>query len=996
MNFQKLNNLGGWFACMVALISYTLTVEPTASFWDCGEFIACAFKLQVPHPAGAPFFLLIGRVASLFAGGDVTKVALMVNMVSVLASAFTILFMFWTISLLARKVISKKAEELSATETILVLGASMVGSLVYAFSDSFWFSAVEAEVYGMSSFFTAIVVWAAFRWELIEDEAAANKWLLFIAYLVGLSIGVHLLNLVTIPALGLVYYYKRTGKVTLKGGIIAFLVGMFILAVVNVGVITGIPSLSFFFEKLFVNSFGLPFSSGMIFFVIVLIGALVYGIIYTSKKGKSMANTILLSSAFVLIGYSTYTIALIRSNYNPPINENNPSDVLNFVYYLKREQYGSRPLLYGPIYTANLTEIKKGTPNYKMGKDKYEIYDYSPEYEWDAKGKMLLPRVWSQDPNHMAIYRSMLNLGEGQRPSLFDNLGFMFNHQFGHMYWRYFLWNFWGRASDIEGTKATNLFESKSSLPSSIQHNRGRTNFFALPIILGILGLLYQYFKKERDFLILLLLFFFTGLALVIYLNSPPVEPRERDYIYVGSFYFFAIWIGLGVMGLGEYVLKFIKNGRTNAIAATGLGLIVPIIMVSQTWKGHDRSGRYHQIDFAKNLLNSCEKNGILFTGGDNDTFPLWYVQEVEGFRTDVRVCNLSLLGTEWYIEQMKRKTYESEPLPISLNMDNYNKGINDQIPFVKNPNPQVQAGINLPQFLNLVKTNDPAIQVPISTGETINTLPSANFYFDYDAAKVANMSFIPEKYKSALTGRVEWNFGEKDILKNDLIVLDIIAQNQWKRPIYFAGTLPPSSYLNLKEYFQVEGYAYRLMPFKMEGARDGFVNTDVMYDRMMNKMSWRNLDNPDVYYDSETFLKVPIITARFSFIRLADQLIREGKKDQARKVLDHSMKVMPDKSIPYDQLSANYPIFYYEIGDNKKAREIADVIVKRADEELTYFIEKSRAANDRQWGNSNIQSTIQFNMRNIQLLYSTSEQFDKEAAARYKVIYDKHLAKLQ
>ncbi len=992
MNFQKLNNLGGWLVCLISLVCYTLTVEPTASFWDCGEFIACAFKLQVPHPAGAPFFLLIGRMASLFAGGDVTKVALMVNMVSVLASAFTILFMFWTISLLGRKIIGKKAGELSSSETILILGASMVGSLIYAFSDSFWFSAVEAEVYGMSSFFTAIVVWAAFRWEIIEDEAAANKWLLFIAYLVGLSIGVHLLNLVTIPALGLLYYYKKTKKVTVAGGIGAFLVGMFILAVVNVGVITGIPSLSFFFEKLFVNSFGLPFSSGMIFFVIVLIGALVYGIIYTSKKGKTMANTVLLASAFVLIGYSTYTIALIRSNYNPPINENNPSNVLNFVYYLKREQYGSRPLLYGPIYTANLVGIKRGEPNYKMGKDKYEIYDYSPEYEWDSKGKMLLPRVWSQDESHIAIYENMLNLAKGQRPGLADNLSFMFNHQFGHMYWRYFLWNFWGRASDIEGTKATNIFEGKSSLPPSLKENRGRTNFFALPLILGVLGMLYLYFRRERDFLVTLLLFFFTGIALVVYLNSPPVEPRERDYIYVGSFYFFAIWAGLGVMAIAEYALKFLKDKKTNAIAAGALGLIVPVIMVGQTWKGHDRSGRYHQIDFARNLLNSCDKNAILFTGGDNDTFPLWYVQEVEGFRTDVRVCNLSLLGTDWYIDQMKRKTYESEALPISLNTENYYKGINDQIPFVKNPNPLVQAGISLPQFLNLVKTNDPAIQVPISTGETINTLPSANLYFDFDASKVAAMGFVPEQFRPAVTGRVEWNYGETQILKNDLIVLDIIAHNDWKRPVYFAGTLPPSSYLNLKEYMQVEGYAYRLMPYKVEGARDGFVNSDVMYNNMMTKMSWKNLDNPKVYYDSETFLKVPIITARFAFIRLADQLIREGKKEEAKKALDHSLKVMPDASIPYDQLSANYPVFYYEVGDKKKAREIADVMIKRADADLSYFEKKSEASNDRQWGNSNIRSMIQYNYRIIQQIYSTAEQFDKEAAAEYRKILEKYM----
>ena len=922
MSFKSLNNIGGWVVFAIALITYTMTVEPTASFWDCGEFIACAFKLQVPHPAGAPFFLLIGRIASLFAGSDVTKVALMINMVSVLASAFTILFMFWTISLIGRKIIDKTAETIEIGDTIKVLGAAAVGSLVYTFSESFWFSAVEAEVYGMSSFFTAIVVWAAYRWELIEDPAKQNKWLLFIAYLVGLSIGVHLLNLVAIPALALLYYFKKSKNINFKGGFLAFMAGMVVLGVIMVGLITGLPTLGFSFDKIFVNTFGLSFGSGMIFFVILLIGALAYGIYYTQQHQKAIASTILLSFAFVLIGYSTYTIALIRSNYNPPINENNPSSVLNFTYYLKREQYGSRPLLYGPIYTAQLTAINKGEPNYKVGKDKYEAYDYNPEYVWDQNGKMLLPRVWSQDPAHINLYESKLKLNKGQKPNLFDNLKFMFTHQFGHMYWRYFIWNFWGRASDVSDTAATNIFESKKDIPAMYANNKGRTNYYALPLILGILGLFYIYFKKEKDAIVMFLLFFLTGLALVVYLNSPPVEPRERDYIYVGSFYFFAIWIGLGVMGIAEYVLKFIKNNSVKSSVATVVALGVPLLMAKQAWVGHDRSDRYHQVDFAKNLLNSCEKNAILFTGGDNDTFPLWYVQEVEGFRTDVRVCNLSLLGTEWYIDQMKRKTYESEALPISFSIDNYNKGINDQIPFVKNPNPQIQAGINLKEFLNLVKNNDPAIQMQVSSGEMINVLPSPNLYMDQNSEEIARMGFIPEKYKALVKDRIEWNFGERDILKNDLLVLDIIAQNNWKRPIYFSGTLSPSSYLNLKEYCQLEGYAYRLMPFKLVGAKDGFVNTDIMADRLNNKMSWKNLNNPNVYYDSETYLKVPMVTARFAFLRLVDQLVRDGKKAEAEKFLDKSLEIMPDNSIPFDQLVGNYPIFYYEIGKPEKAKK--------------------------------------------------------------------------
>ena len=991
-NFTRLNNIVGWAIFAVALLTYTLTVEPTASFWDCGEFIACSYKLQVPHPAGAPLFLLIGRMASLLAGGDVTKVALMVNMVSVIASAFTILFMFWTISLLARKVFGKKGEELNTTEIILVLGASAVGALVYTFSDSFWFSAVEAEVYGMSSFFTAIVIWAAFRWEIIEDEAQANRFLIFTAYLVGLSIGVHLLNLVTIPALGLVYYYKKAKKITWKGGIVAFLVGMVVLGVVNVGVITGFPSLGFTFEKIFVNTFGMPFSSGIIFFVILLIGSLAYGIYYTQKKEMEIANTALLSFAFVLIGYSSYTIALIRSNYNPPINENNPSNVLNYVSYLKREQYGSRPLLYGPVFTGKLESIENGEPIYKMGKDKYEIYDYKPTYIWGANSESLLPRMWSTDAGHQQIYRREMGLSPEQKPTLFTNIGYMFKRQMGYMYWRYFAWNFWGRSSDIEGAGPTNIFESKDNLPPAIKENKGRTNFWGLPVFLGILGLLYHYFKRERDALVMFLLFLFTGLALVVFLNSPPVEPRERDYIYVGSFYIWAIWVGLGVMGLFDYALKFIKNSQTRAIGATAIGLAVPVIMGTQTWKGHDRSGRYHQIDFAKNLLNSCAKDAILFTGGDNDTFPLWYVQEVEGFRTDVRVCNLSLLGTDWYCEQMKRKTYESDALPITFTTDQLLSGVNDQIPFVE----RLKDPIDLKDYLELVKKNDPIIQIPLTTGESINSLPSDSLFLNYNIEDVKKLGFVPKQFEPYLSGQITWSIGKRDLLKNDLMQLEMIAQNNWKRPIYFSGTLATDNYLNLKDYMQLEGYAYRLLPIKVSQGDDGFANTDVMYDNLLHKMSWRGMDNPNIYYDSETYLKVPIITARLAFLRLVDQLVREDKKAKAKEVLDYANKVLPDKSVPYDQLCSNYVMYYFEVGDNKKAMEIAETITKRADGNLAYFTEKSKYSSA-EWMPDNVQDYLQINLRNLQVIANIcNRNKQEEAAKRYEAIYNKYYSRIQ
>jgi hypothetical protein len=985
-NFQRLNNIGGWSVFAIALLTYTLTVEPTASFWDCGEFIACAYKLQVPHPAGAPFFLLVGRMASFLAGGDVTKVALMVNMVSVITSAFTILFMFWTISLLARKIFGKTGNELNSTETILVLGASVVGSLIYTFSDSFWFSAVEAEVYGMSSFFTAIVIWAAFRWELIEDEAAANRWLIFTAYLVGLSIGVHLLNLVTIPALALIYYFKKAKNITWKGGIIAFMIGMVILGIINVGIITGLPSIAFSFEKIFVNNLGMPFSSGSLFFVILFIGVLAYGIFYTQKKEKVIANTVLLCLAFIMIGYASYTIALIRSTYNPPINENNPSNVLNYVSYLKREQYGSRPLFYGPVFTGQLEAIENGEPVYKMGKNKYEIYNYRPNYVWAPNSESLLPRMWSSDPSHKAVYMQEMGMSEGQKPTLFTNIAYMFKRQMGYMYMRYFLWNFWGRAADIEGAGPTNIFESKAKLPSSLRDNKGRTNFYALPLILGIIGFLFHYFRREREALVLLLLFLFTGLALVFFLNAPPVEPRERDYIYVGSFYIFAIWAGLGIIGIYEWFLK--KMNKSGAIAASGIGLAISVLIVSQTWKGHDRSGRYHQIDFAKNMLNSCAPNAILFTGGDNDTFPLWYAQEVEGFRTDVRVCNLSLLGTDWYCEQMKRKTYQSEALPVTFTTDQLLSGINDQIPFIE----RLKQPINLKEYLELVKRNDPAIQVPLQNGESINTLPSDSLFLNYDIENVRKLGFVSKQFEPYLTGQMMWNIGKRDLLKNDLMQLEIIAQNNWKRPVYFASSLAPDNYLNLKDFMQFEGYAYRLMPFKVsEGGEEGFIDTDLMSEKMLKKMAWRNTENPNVYYDSETYLKVPVVTARIAFSRLASQLIAEGKKEKANQILDYANKVLPDKTIPYDQLCSYYVMSYFEIGETKKAMQIAEAMAKRAEENLIYFAPKL-GTKDAQWMPDNVRQYVEISLRNLQVLGSILHQNKQEATAkRYEELFNRY-----
>ncbi len=978
--FKRLNTLTGWLVFAVALFTYASTVERTASFWDCGEFIACSFKLQVPHPPGAPFFLLLGRIFSMFSFGNLTNVAYWVNMASALSSALTIAFLFWTITMLAQKLLGKQERDYNTADTLLLIGTGAVGALAYTFSDTFWFSAVEAEVYGMSSFFTAIVVWAAFKWERIEDEAAANRWLIFIAYLTGLSIGVHLLNLVTLPALALIYYFKKYPKPTFWGGATAAGIGLVILAIINAGIIPGLPGMAFAVERLFVNTFGLPFNSGVIFFTVAFLGAIVYGIIWSARSKRVIWNTSLLSLAFVLIGYASYMQVLVRADFNPPINENDPSDALNFLSYLRREQYGSRSLLYGPVFTARPIDQKQGAAMWKKEGNQYVVFDHQPEYIYSPGDEMLFPRVYSSQQNHPALYRQMLGLAEGQKPTMGDNLKYLFSYQLNHMWWRYLMWNFAGRESDEEGAGYLLPWSTDAGTPDLLKNNKARDNFYMLPFALALFGIAFQYFRRRRDFLIVGLLFLFTGIALQIFLNSPPSEPRERDYIYVGSFYFFAIWLGLGVMALAEGIRTYVKSDVARNGLVAGVCLLVPLMMGAKSWDNHNRDKRYQSVDFAKNLLNSCAPNAILFTGGDNDTFPLWYVQEVEGFRRDVRVCNLSLLGTEWYIQQMKRKTYESDALPISLEYDNFNKGKNDIVPFYEVPG--VKNGIDLKQYINLIKTSSPAVQVPLTNGDMTSILPSSVLFLPIDKAAVDKAGFVPPMLRPLMRDTLQWTIGKKDLYKPDLIILDMIATNNWKRPIYFSSTLASDNYLSLKSYMQLEGYAYRLMPVAIEGATDGYVNSTVMYNNMTKKTFWREFDNPDVYYD-ETYKGPPVISARIAFFRLADQLIREGNKAKAKEVLDYSLRVIPDKSIPYDQISSNYVRFLFEVGDSKKALEIADVMATRADQALTY----DKSGNGNRFGNPDSDLYI------LQTIVEACKSAKQTAAAnKYEAIFQKHI----
>lgn len=978
--FKKWNNITGWAVFFTAFLTYALTMERTASFWDCGEFIAAAFKLQVPHPPGAPFFLLVGRLFSMLALGDVTRVAYWVNMVSVLSSAFTILFLFWTITLLVRKFLSKSEEELSKSDVVLIIFSGITGALAYAWSDSFWFSAAEAEVYGMSSFFTAIVIWAVFRWEQTQDLATANRWLILIAYLTGISIGVHLLNLVTIPALALVYYFKKYPKPTLWGKILAFSCGLGILFIINSGIIPGLPDLAGKFEIFFVNTLGLLYHVGIIFFIVLFVGTLSWSIRYAHQKEKVLLNTALLSLVFVLVGYSSYVMVLVRSEYNPPINENNPSDVLRFVSYLKREQYESRPLLYGPSFTSKPVSQERGAPVYRKKDGKYVIIDYRPVYTYEPGSNILFPRMYSSLPGHPQLYQQMTGLAEGQKPTMKHNLTYLLGHQMGHMYWRYFLWNFVGRESDQEGAGTLMPWQISSQFPSSIAGNKAHNNFLMLPFLLGIAGLVWMYGKRRNDLLVLGLMFVLTGVGLVVYLNSPPAEPRERDYIYVGSFYIFCIWIGFGVMAVAAFLQKAVQVTRLRTAIAVAAGLSVPVIMLVKGWDNHDRSNRYHSVDFARNLLNSCAPNAILFTGGDNDTFPLWYLQEVEGVRTDVRVCVQTFLGIDWYIEQLKRKINKSEALPLSLDMDDYATGKNEFVPFYEIP--AVKNGINLKEYLDLINQENKAIQVPLTSGDMTSILPSSTLFLPVDAQKVKAMNIVKNELLPILTDSMSWNIGTKDLYKSDLVMLDIIATNNWKRPVYFSSTMGATHNLGLQEYMQLEGYTYRLLPVRVQGVSDGYVNSEIMYDNMMKKMKWRSLDKPEVYYD-DTYRGSPVATARISFLRLAGQLIAENELKKAKEVVNTAMTVMPDDTIPFDQYSVGFVGMLFDLGENKKALDSARIMALRSDENLSW-IKKNGGVRNRD---------VNVDLYMLQTIVQECKRAKQDAAAKqYDAIFKKHL----
>ncbi|MBC7487918.1 MAG: DUF2723 domain-containing protein [Cytophagaceae bacterium] len=941
MNYQRINNITGWLVFAIATIVYVLTLEPTSSFWDCGEFISTSYKLMVPHPPGAPIFLLIGRLFSFFAMGDLTQVAFWINMTAAISSSLTILFLFWSITLFAKKLVSRDNPVLSTGNIIAIIGSGLVGSLAYAFSDTFWFSSEEAEVYAMSSFLTAFIFWAILKWEAHADEEGSDRWFLIIAYGMGLSIGVHLLNLTAIPALAFVYYFKKHKDPT-PGGIIAtLLLSLLGVGVIMIGIIPGLPTLAAKFEIFFVNVLHLGFGTGAIVFVILLIGALIYGILYSIKHKKRLLNLSLLSLTFILLGFASYGVILIRSQFNPTIDMNDPENVMSFISYLKREQYGDRPLVWGPVYTAGYPiDVKKTAAVYAPGKDekgndKYVITDYKSEYIYKKEHMMLFPRMYSTQAHHIRAYRDWSGLKEGQKPTFFQNMSFMFTYQMGHMYWRYFLWNFAGREGDEQNSNWLMPGEwFDKSIPAEIQDNKARNNYFMLPLIAGFLGLVYHFSKNKKDGSIIAMLWFFTGLAIILYANPQPVEPRERDYVFAGSFYGFAFWIGLSVLFLDDLLRKVLKSETLRPAIITLALLFIPALMISENWDDHDRSKRYFQVDGAKNILNSCAPNAILFTGGDNDTYPLWYAQEVEGFRTDVRVCNLSLLNTDWYINQMKRKSYLSDPLPIDIKSENYTSGVNDMIYFDKQS--RYDGGVSLPVYLKLVNKRDERVS-RMNEGDLITTYPSQTFTLPIDTASVA--SLVNAKYRPFVLDKLTWKINKNNLDKKSLIMLDMIAVNAangWKRPIYFSTTLSGDEFLDLRPYMQLEGLAYRLLPVSLPGATNGWLDTDIMYDNMINKFQYKGLNDSTIFYNEDYYRFTS--NHRSEMYSLASQLLREGQKEKAKKVVDFCFEKMPSSTIPYDYNSAMFISLLLELGEDKKAIALAEDMATKSDELLGYF----------------------------------------------------------
>jgi hypothetical protein len=1010
--YRSINNITGWAIFAISAFTYLMTIEPTASLWDCGEFIASSYKLEVGHPPGNPVFMVMARFFTLFAGGNQSLVAAMVNSMSALASAFTILFLFWTITHLARKIIIRNEDQFSTGKIIAVMAAGATGALAYTFSDSFWFSAVEGEVYATSSLFTAVVFWAILKWEDVADEEYADRWIILIAFLMGLSIGVHLLNLLTLPAIVLVYYFRKY-DFNWKGFLISIGVSVLLLALLMYGLMPGVVTISSKVDLFFVNTLGLPPNSGMIFhFVLmavmfilavkmsissnniiktslfsfgafllsgiwVISGSVFLNIIvltgvggytwYLANKNRIELNTLLTAVMVIMIGYSSNAIIVIRATANTPLNENQPEQPFSLLYFLNREQYGQRPLFRGAYFNAPVVDYKDGKPKYALENGKYKKTAYNLETIYDPRFITLFPRMWSDQSDHEQIYKEWGKIkgvplsvtdrsGEKQivkKPKFSENLRFMFSYQFGYMYFRYFLWNFAGKQNDTQGTGGAingnwitgiNFLDEPrvgtSDLPPDMKNDTSRNKYYLLPFILGIIGLFYQLNRDYKNWWAILLLFLMTGAAIVFYLNQYPNQPRERDYAYAGSFYFYAVWIGLGVLALFEALSKITGEKIAAPVAGVICLIAVPALMASENWDDHDRSGRYLARDVAFNYLNSCAPNSILFTNGDNDTFPLWYAQEVEGKRTDIRVCNLMLLNTDWYINQMKWKTNKSDPLPVSLPVQKYYDGINNQVFIME----KTKDPVDVSTIIDFVASDNKATKIQVSPTEILDIIPSRTIRIPVDPAKVIASGTVKPEDADKIVPYIDIKLKGSSILKSQLIVLDILAHNNWERPVYFVSGYHNDA-LGLEEYFQYEGLAYRLVPIKSENKSwvdYGRINTDILYDNVINKFVWGGANDSKVNLDYNHIRTLMVVKARLSYARLAKALAGEGKNGKAAEVIDRCNELLPADRFPYDPYYPDLIEASFLSGSYDKAEKMTRDFCEYYYNRLDYFLKQN------------------------------------------------------
>jgi len=1040
MNFKKVNNITGWIIALIACTVYVATSEAGGSLWDCGEFVSSCFKVQIPHPPGAPMFVLLGRFFIILFGDNPLTAAKAVNVMSALASGFTILFLFWTITHFARRIVhTDTTKALTANQIIAIMGAGVVGALAYTFSDSFWYSAVEGEVYALSSFFTALVFWAILRWEHEADKKGSDRWIVFLFFMMGLSIGVHLLNLLTIPAIVMVYYLRKRedfnytvirkyfNLLTIIGGslgfvgalivangeaervpldatmaglvlvgtilalvflklieaikkdkkeyyggmYIFFILGCIITGIVQVGVIQYTIKAAGTFDRYFVNGLGLPFFSGFTFFFILLAFLIWYGLKIAAKKGWYYLKLSLWCVTFMLIGYSTYLTTMMRSNADPSIDMYNVDNPISLVGYLGREQYGDFPILYGQKFTARPIDSKETSTKYQKGKDKYVEIGKDFKYIYAAEDKMIFPRVWdgSNDQYHADYYASFLNIGQMQdgtyerSPNQIDNISFFLGYQINFMYFRYFMWNFSGKQNDVQGTSLGNVRDgnwitgidfidnmrlgNQSKMPDSLQNNKAHNKLYALPFILGLIGLIYHFKRKGGDGLVNMLLFFFTGFAIIIYLNQAGNQPRERDYAYVGSFYAFAVWIGLGVLQIKDWLGR-LANQKVAATAATLVCLLaVPVLMAQQEWDDHDRSKKELARDLAKDYLESCPPNAILFSFGDNDTYPLWYAQEVEGIRPDIRVINFSLLGIDWYINQLRYKVNQSAPIDVIWTADQIEGRNRDYVPYKPNARFPENAYYDLYDVMkNYVGSNNPEF-MDNSRGEPLNTFPVKKFAIPVHDKQALIANGIVSNTDSVLT-ELRFDLNKDRLLKNDLAVLNIIAANQWKRPICFTSNSPYQIGLGFEKYLRMNGLSYELVPvdnpygFSQDAP---FVNTDWAYNKMTTVFASGNANIKGVYFDEEN--RRHLNTIREAYTDLAFDLINKNRKEDAIKLLNHCDSMMLEENFAYGQVSRGnqhdrnslrFLSACYNAGDKVLAAKVSKSLKKDLEQQQAYY----------------------------------------------------------